>query len=704
MSETARFKRIEELFHAAQALAIPERDAYLAQACGDDASLRDEVESLLAADPGNTLSVERNLAAPLAARSPFLQSGDVVGSYRVVELIDEGGMGEVYRVEQLRPLRREVALKVVKAGMDTRQVLTRFENERQALALMSHPGIARIFDAGATPSGRLFFAMELVKGEPITKFCDARRLSLADRLRLFQRVCEAVQHAHQKGIIHRDLKPSNILVEEHDCRARPKIIDFGIAKVVAPVAGEPIATTRAGHFVGTPEYMSPEQAGYGAAIDTRTDVYSLGLVLYELLAGGHPFDVGRLRRSSPDEVRVYLRDTEPERPSLRAGRSLEAAAARRSEPSALRRNIGGDLDCIVAKTLEKEPDRRYGSASALADDIGRHLCHQPVLAETPRRTYRARKFVRRHRLPVFSAAAIVLVLLGAIGGISAALVRARQAEADAVRQASVANDVTNFLESLVATEDPFRSRPDDRTIGAVVREASKRLESGSVEDPEVFGRLVASLASVMLNQGLLEEAHELTLHAIDRLKNAGAATGPSYLEIMYQRSRAESMLGRYDDARRTASELVSLAPTILAPDSPRLGAYLTQRGRSVGTVGRWKPCVRRLELHRKIWGLYFTRWRARHTMQASVLNSPTRNWGSGANTLATRTRTSRRRGRCWPGAHAWSATPKKPNGNCVKLWHCNEACSVRAIPSPFKAFSCGWMRCMRWAASATRKP
>jgi len=541
MSEASRFKRIEELFHAAQRLPRAERAAFLAGECGTDASLRNEVESLLAADPGDTAGVKRKLSASLDARPRFMEAGETVGPYRIGELIAEGGMGEVYRAEQLQPLQREVALKVVKAGMDTRQVLGRFENERQALAMMSHPGIARVFDAGATPAGRLFFAMELVGGEPINAYCDARRLSLNERLELFQRVCEAVQHAHQKGIIHRDLKPSNILVEAQDGRARPKIIDFGIAKVVAPDVAGNTKTTHIGQPVGTPDYMSPEQSDPTAPIDTRTDVYSLGLVLCELLTG-------------------------------------ELPSARGIGWSALRRALPGDLYWIVGKALEEDPDRRYDSASELAADVGRHLRNEPVLAGPPSRSYRARKFVRRHRWGVATAAAIVVTLLIAIGGISAALVRTRHAEADALRQATVAKEVTRFLEGLFAAEDPYRTGPGERTVRAIFNEAAERLDAGGVEDPEVFGRLAASLVSVMLNQGLREEALELTRRAIARLRDMGDAEGPPYLELLYQQSRAESMLGRFEDARRTASELVALATAVLPPDSPRLGAYLKQRG------------------------------------------------------------------------------------------------------------------------------
>jgi len=578
MSAVSRFKRIEELFHAARPLDGAERTTFLTRECGTDDELRGEVESLLAADPGRTAGFGRTLAASLTAPRGFLGEGDMVGPYRAGKLIGEGGMGEVYRAEQIRPLHREVALKIVKAGMDTRQVLRRFENERQALALMSHPGIARVYDAGATPAGRLFFAMELVSGEPITEFCDARRLSVSERLKLFQRVCDAVHHAHQKGIIHRDLKPSNILVEMQDGRFRPKIIDFGIAKIVAPDDVGQAAMTRVGRPVGTPEYMSPEQADPDGTVDTRTDVYSLGLVLYELLAGEHPFDVRRLSRLKPQEFSDYLRNTEPERPSVRAASSGEVAAARKSEPSTLRRELAGDLDWIVAKALEKEPDRRYASVSELAADVGRHLHHEPVLAGPPSRAYRARKFVRRHRWGVATAAAFVLILLIAIGGISSALLRARQAEGEALRQAAVANEVTGFLAGLFAAEDPYREEPGERTVHAIVSEAAERLEAGGVDDPEVFGRLVSSLASVMLNQGFREEAFKLATSALRRLRETGAAFGPSYLELLYQQSRAESMLGRYDDARSTADELVSLALQVLPPESPRLGTYFKQRG------------------------------------------------------------------------------------------------------------------------------
>ena len=585
MSEASRFDRIEELFHAAQALEPAQRVAFLALACGADAALREEIESLLAADSGGTAGVRQGLASSVSERGPLLAAGDSVGPYRIVELIGEGGMGEVYRAEQSEPLARQVALKVIKAGMDTRQVLRRFEIERQTLARMSHPGVARVFDAGATPTGRPYFAMELVAGEPVTEFCDARRLPLGPRLELFRRTCEAVQHAHQKGVIHRDLKPANILVEEHDGRPQPKIIDFGIAKATAPDAADSTAATRIGQLVGTPEYMSPEQSDLGAVLDTRTDVYSLGIVLYELLAGAHPHDVERLRRSTLDEVRRYLHDTDPERPSARAARSGGAAAeARACDPASLRRSLAGDLDWIVAKALEKEPERRYASVSELAADVDRHLRHEPVLAGPPSRAYRARKFVRRHRWAVTAAAALAVILLGAFAGVSAALARALRAEADALRQAKVAEEVTGFLESLFEADDPFRSEPSERTLRDVVSEATERLDGSGVADPEVFGRLAVSLVKVMLSQGLREEGLLLARRAVGRLRGTPAAKGTSYLELLYLQGRAETLSGRYEDARRTTTELVALA-AVVAPQSPRLGVYLKARGDAEGNVG-----------------------------------------------------------------------------------------------------------------------
>ncbi|HVH57652.1 MAG TPA: serine/threonine-protein kinase, partial [Vicinamibacterales bacterium] len=380
-----------------------------------------------------------------------------VGPYRILRKIGEGGMGVVYEAEQEVPVRRTVALKLIKWGMDTREVLARFDSERQALALMNHPNIARVYDAGATAEGRPYFAMEYVPGIPITEYCDKHRLSIRDRLTLFVDVCEGVQHAHQKGIIHRDIKPSNILVSTQDDERIPKIIDFGVAKAISQRLTEHTAYTELGQVIGTPEYMSPEQAEMtNLDIDTRTDVYSLGVLLYELLSGHQPFDPKELRRAGMAEIQRKLRHEEPPRPSSRitsgAEDSTVSATNRRVDVRALGRAIAGDLDWITMKAIEKDRVRRYETAHALALDILRHLHDQPVLAGPPSGFYRARKMFRRHRASVLAAAAVVLALIAGVVGTSWALLRAvraeRQAATEAVearRQTAIAEAVNGFL-------------------------------------------------------------------------------------------------------------------------------------------------------------------------------------------------------------------------------------------------------------------
>jgi serine/threonine protein kinase len=344
---------------------------------------------------------------------------DDFGRYQILRPIGEGGMGTVYLAQQLEPIHRRVALKVVKLGMDTAQVLARFHNERQALAIMDHPNIAQIFDAGATAKGRPYFVMEYIEGAPITQYCDARRMTTAERLSLFLAVCRAVQHAHQKGVIHRDLKPSNVLVTEQDGAPVPKVIDFGIAKATDKWAVENTLLTQFGQIVGTPEYASPEQADTVAGtIDESSDVYSLGVLLYELLIGAVPFDTATLRKAGLAEMLRMIR--EEEAPSLpRKLTSLgtaagDIAARRRTDPASLRRLVDGDLNSIAMKALEKARERRYASVSDLAADLQRYLEHKPVLASPPSRVYRARKFLRRHRLAAIGSLSVLgLMVLGA---------------------------------------------------------------------------------------------------------------------------------------------------------------------------------------------------------------------------------------------------------------------------------------------------
>ena len=329
--------------------------------------------------------------------------GTRIGPYELLSVLGEGGFGIVYQAEQKRPIRRHVALKVIKPGMDSKQVIARFESERQALALLDHPNIARVYDGGTTEAGIPYFAMELVRGLPITEYCDKHKLSIEERLELFRQVCEAVQHAHQKGIIHRDIKPSNILVPVRGEKPVPMIIDFGVAKAISQPLTERTLFTEQGQFIGTPEYMSPEQAGMTIEdVDTRSDIYSLGVVLYELLTGTLPFSRDELARAGFAEIQRIIRETDPPRPSTRLSslgdEAKKIAERRRTEIAALTKRIHKELEWIPLKAMRKEPDRRYKTASELADDVRNYLNGDPLIAGPESTTYRAKKFVRKHLL------------------------------------------------------------------------------------------------------------------------------------------------------------------------------------------------------------------------------------------------------------------------------------------------------------------
>jgi WD40 repeat protein/serine/threonine protein kinase len=406
-----------------------ERAAYLDAACGKDKELRARLEALLRAhEQAGGFLREKADARDLRTTTEAISErpGTVIGPYKLLEQIGEGGFGVVFMADQTQPVRRKVALKVVKPGMDTRQVVARFEAERQALALMDHPNIAHVFDGGATASGRPYFVMELVRGIPITAFCDQNHLSVRERLGLFVDVCQAVQHAHHKGIIHRDLKPTNVLVTLHDDRAVVKVIDFGVAKATGQQLTDKTLFTNFAQMIGTPLYMSPEQAQMsGLDIDTRSDIYSLGVLLYELLTGTTPFDKERLRTAGYDEIRRIIREVEPARPSTRMSTlgqaGATASANRSSDPKRLSQLLRGELDWIVMKALEKDRNRRYESASAFAADVQRYLADEPVQACPPSAWYRFRKFARRNKAVLATASAIGLAILLAVGSLVGAV-------------------------------------------------------------------------------------------------------------------------------------------------------------------------------------------------------------------------------------------------------------------------------------------
>jgi eukaryotic-like serine/threonine-protein kinase len=438
--------------------------------CGmhDDAGPQDQpTASIQPHRPGGDMLP----AAPLSPSGTYERSGDRIGPYKLLQLIGEGGFGSVFMAEQEKPVSRKVALKIIKLGMDTRQVVARFEQERQALAMMDHPNIARVLDAGATETGRPFFVMELVKGDPIVEYCDKNNLSIQDRLELCAQVCNAVQHAHTKGIIHRDIKPSNVLVSTQDGRPHTKVIDFGIAKATASKLTEKTLFTEHRQLIGTPEYMSPEQAEGNLDIDTRTDVYSLGVLLYELLTGTTPFSGKELRSAAYAEIQRIIREVEPPKPSTRLSANTDTiasvAANRRTEPRRLDGIIRGELDWIVMKALEKDRQRRYETANGLAMDIRRYLSGEAVVAAPPSTAYRFKKFIRRNRVMVTGVGSVAVAL---VAGFGTALWQAR--EASLQRDAAVLAGQKEAQQRAEAEQQ--RTRADERAVAAERAEKAER--------------------------------------------------------------------------------------------------------------------------------------------------------------------------------------------------------------------------------------
>ena len=448
-----------------------------------------------------------------------------IGPFRVLQLLGEGGMGLVYEAEDTGPVRRRVALKVVRAGLQSRDILARFEAERQALGVMNHPGIARVLSAGTTERGEPYFAMELVRGPPLTEFCDAHRLSVPERLQLFISVCQAVQHAHQKGVIHRDLKPSNVLVIDQDDYPQPKIIDFGIAKALGPALTGSTLVTLGGQMMGTAAYMSPEQADpAGMDVDTRADIYSLGVMLYEVLVGQLPLEPAQIGLHV-FLARLVAGETHPPTPSVKlmAGRERagQVARARGTDLDHLRRDLRGDLDWIVMKAIAPDRSRRYDSAAGLANDLRRYLASEPVQARPPSTRYRIGKFVQRHRLGVAAAGLVVAAL--AVGATVATIgfVRASQAERRAAREASAAHEVTSFLVDLFRVSDPDQAQGATLTARELLERGAGDVRARLARQPELQARLMYTLGSVYQRLGLYGPARELLDEALRIRRDAG---------------------------------------------------------------------------------------------------------------------------------------------------------------------------------------
>jgi serine/threonine protein kinase/tetratricopeptide (TPR) repeat protein len=567
----------ETLFARAIEIESPaERAAYLDRACADNPALRLEVEQLVADHfrAGTFLESPPVQLAATVDEPSTERPGAVIGPYKLLEQIGEGGFGIVFLAEQSQPVRRKVALKVLKAGMDTRQVIARFEAERQALAILNHPNIAKVFDGGATPSGRPYFVMELVRGVPITQFCDEQKLSPRQRLELFLPICNAVQHAHQKGIIHRDLKPSNVLVSRHDTTPMVKVIDFGVAKALGEQLTDKTLFTGVAQMIGTPLYMSPEQAGMSDLdVDTRSDIYSLGVLLYELLTGTTPFTQERFKKAAYDEIRRIIREEDPPKPSTRLSESKDSlpsiSAQRQTEPAKLTRLVRGELDWIVMKALEKDRNRRYETADGFGKDIERYLVNEPVQACPPSTGYRLRKFLRRNKGPVAAASLILLSLVGGIIGTTAGMVWAVRERDDKAKALIAETKEREAKDKALAAEKEARARAMD---------ALRTMTDEIVENQMARGTI------------LTEENKEFLRNIIKRFEgfatvsdaevDSRAIRAEGYLRVGLMRDR----LGELKDAETAYSTALAVYKQ-LASDFPDRPEFRQSVGRSHNKLG-----------------------------------------------------------------------------------------------------------------------
>ncbi len=701
-------QRIKALFLSAHDLADPaDRLAFLDRECGADDELRRRVDGLLAAADRPDLLLQGPLVAEETAADFALGSapsvapdttiglsdhgaivaGDapvpdgatvgfstvgarpepfpvpvnvaigtlVAGRYKLRQAIGEGGMGTVYLAEQVQPVRRQVALKLIRAGMDSRTVLARFESERQALAIMDHPNIARVLDAGTTDSGHPFFVMDLVKGISLTDYCDTHRLDLPTRLNLFRQICGAVQHAHQKGVIHRDLKPTNILVESHDGAPVPKVIDFGLAKATSGLSlTEASLFTAFGTIAGTPLYMAPEQAMFNALdVDTRADIYALGVILYELLTGSTPIRKESLQRAALDEVLRVIREDEPPMPSSRISTSEalpSVAATRQVEPVRLGRYVRGDLDWIVMKALAKERSRRYDSAIGMANDVERFLNDEPVTAGPPTARYRTAKFIRRHRGQVVAATFVLLTLvIGAIGttlGLveamkqTAAKEKALVAESEqrrltvrqkreAQRQAAIARAETTEREKARRAEAEQRLQAEKRLaqnerisgiLGSIFQDLNPRsadkegkplaallgerldqtaaaLDGESIGDPLALARMQRTLGLSQLGLGYPQKATGLFIRCRETFSSILGPDHPDTLYSMNSLANAYQLGGQPQRALPLWEQTLAMQKTKLGPDHPdtlRAMENLSRTYRLAGKPDQARPLNRKL--------------------------------------------------------------------------------------------------------------
>jgi eukaryotic-like serine/threonine-protein kinase len=583
-----RWEKVARLHRSALEREESGRAAFLRDACAGDDELRREVESLLASGfddfmESPALDVAARLLAQAGSPSVPLQDGDVtsgaddgqarfflpsgtrLGNYQIIRLLGSGGMGQVYLAEQTEPVHRQVALKLIKTGVFDEVSLKRFRSERQAQAIMDHPAIARVFDAGATPEGQPYITMEYVPGLPITRYCDEHKVSVRQRVELFNKVCEGVQHAHQKAIIHRDLKPANILIVDVDGHPQPRIIDFGIAKPALPTADATLLTQQGG-LVGTPGYMSPEQAQLGEDVDTRSDVYSLGATLYELLTGSLPFDPKQWRNKPWPEVLRQLREDDPPRPStkvsLQAENSSTAAEVRGTEPRHLAGLLRGDLDWITMKALEKDRARRYGTPSELAADLNRYLRHEPVIAGPAGAGYVLGRYIRRHRIAVALCAGLVL-LLAAFSIVQAVQIRRITRERDR------ANRIGQFMTDMFRATDPGVAQGKTITAREMLDKAAAQIDTGLADDPELQAALMYTMGDVYQNMGLYAQSQQLLQRSLDIRRHVLGPDDPDTLESLQDIGETLAQAGHPREAERVFRQVLDARRRVLGADSPK---------------------------------------------------------------------------------------------------------------------------------------
>lgn len=580
-----RSEQIDSILSAAVELPnADERADYIRNACGGDGDLQHQVEELVAA----YLSAGDFLESPAPSLSPTIDlglaesAGTQVGRYKLLQQIGEGGFAVVFMAEQEQPVRRRVAVKIIKPGMDSRQVIARFEAERQALAMMEHSNIAKVFDAGTTESGRPYFVMELVKGKPITEYCDEQCSSIDQRLTLFSQVCDAVQHAHQKGVIHRDIKPSNVLVRTEDDKPFVKVIDFGIAKATEARLTDMTLFTEFRQLIGTPAYMSPEQAAGSLDIDTRSDVYSLGVLLYELLSGSPPFDPRDLKSKAIAEMQRIIREVDPPTPSARLN-TLDAATrvlkakARGFEPERLAQRLRGELDWIVLRAMEKDRTCRYQTANGLARDIGRFLADEPVEARAPTAAYRVKKFYQRNKLGVVASMVFGTLLMTGLALAVLGLVQARRQAAIARTEAARSDQIAKFLTSMLAGVGPGVAQGNDTALlRSIMDQTAERVGSELADQPEIEAELCETLATVYRDIGELESALTMFERALALRRENGDDL--AVVQTLREVGIVLMRLNREQDAEAADREALNLCRELVAPDDPELAHCLGALG------------------------------------------------------------------------------------------------------------------------------